>query len=115
MARRKKQDLLDRMIEGFSLRGFLLHQATLFVAASAMLVGGVILLWQNHRTSIVDPEEYRLTEDKLVISDPPIWADEELKEIILTGDAGAEPSLLDPDLVSRTALRVQQIGFVEQV
>ena len=114
MARRKQQDLLDRLIDSFSLRGFLLHQTTLFVAASAVVIAGVVFLWQNHADMIADEQAFVLNEDKIHINEPPPWADTDLKQLIATG-ADQQPSVLDPDLVSRAANRLQQVGFVERV
>jgi len=84
MARRKKQqDILDRLMSNFSLRGILLHQATLFVAASCLVIGGVIFLWKNNQASIVNEDEYLLTADKIVIPEPPPWVDIDPREMIL--------------------------------
>ena len=83
MARRKKQqDILDRLISSFSLRGILLHQATLFVAASCLVIGGVIFLWKNNQASIVNEDEYLLTADKIVMPEPPPWVDKDPREMI---------------------------------
>lgn len=112
MARAKKQDILDRLFENFSLRGFLLHQATLFVAATVLVITGVVFLWKNYQHTIADPTEFLLTEDKIELTAPPEWVDEDLRKLIASDDA---QSILDPQLVSRTALKMRNVGFVESV
>lgn len=114
MARRKKQqDILDRLISNFSLRGILLHQATLFVAASCLVIGGVIYLWKNNQATIVNEDEYLLTADKIVIPEPPPWVDIDPREMIV----GVEqfPSILNPQLIAQTANQVKQMPFVDQI
>ena len=114
MARRKKQqDILDRLMSNFSLRGILLHQATLFVAASCLVIGGVIFLWKNNQASIVNEDEYLLTADKIVIPEPPPWVDIDPREMILGTETA--PSILNPQLVDRTVKQVKQMRFVDQI
>ena len=55
---RRKKDLFDRLMDSFSLRFFLLHQATLFVAATCLVIGGVMFHWKNNQDSIVDVNDY---------------------------------------------------------
>ena len=85
MARRKKKqlDILDRLVQSFSLRGILLHQATLFIAASCLVIGGVIFLWKNNQSTIVDIDAYQLTANKIVMPEPPPWVDLDPRELIL--------------------------------
>ena len=110
---RRKQDILDRLMESFSLRGFLLHQATLFVAASCLVIGGVMFLWKHNQSSIVDVNDYLLTADKIEMPQPPRWVDLDPRELILK-DKGSV-SILDPNLVSQTADKVEDMPFVDQV
>ena len=114
MARRKKkQDILDRLMDNFSLRGFLLHQATLFVAASCLVIGGVMFLWKNNQSSIVDVKDYLLTTQKIEIPEPPSWVDLDPRELILSAEKNT--SILDPQLVSTTAKEVKRMPFVDQI
>ena len=110
---RRKQDILDRLMDSFSLRGFLLHQATLFVAASCLVIGGVVFLWKNNQASIVNVAEYQLTPNKIVMPEPPPWVDLDLREVIVGPDES--PSILDPTLIARTAEQVERMAFVDQV
>ena len=110
---RRKQDLLDRLMASFSLRGFLLHQATLFVAASCLVIGGVMFLWKNNQASIVDVNDYLLTANKIEMSQPPPWVDLDPRELIMGGKETV--SILDPNLVSQTAEEVKQMPFVDQI
>ena len=112
MPRQKKQDILDRVFENFSWRGFLLHQATLFVAAMILVIGGVVFLWNNYQHTIADPTEFQLTEDKIEMTPPPEWAEEDLRKIIAENQSH---SILDPNLVSNTAAKIRSVGFVENV
>ena len=114
MARRKKkQDILDRLMSNFSLRGILLHQATLFVAASCLVIGGVIFLWKNNQASIVNEDEYLLTADKIVMPEPPPWVDKDPREMIL--GTQQSPSILNPGLIEETAKQVKEMLFVDQI
>lgn len=114
MARRKKQqDILDRLMDSFSLRGILLHQATLFVAASCLVIGGVIFLWKNNQASIVNVDEYHLTADKIRMPEPPPWVDIDPRELILSTEQS--PSILNPSLIARTAEQVEGMPFVDQI
>jgi len=110
---RRKQDLLDRLMDSFSLRGFLLHQATLFVAATCLVIGGVIFLWKNNQDSIVDVNDYLLTANKIEMPEPPPWVDLDPRELIM-GDKETI-SILDPSLVSDTADEVKGMPFVDQI
>ena len=110
---KRKQDLLDRLIGSFSLRGFLLHQATLFVAASCLVIGGVMFLWKNNQSSIVDVNDYLLTASKIEMPQPPPWVDLDPRELIM-GDHETV-SILNPDLVSKTAKEVNQMPFVDRI
>ena len=115
MARRKKKqlDILDRLVQSFSLRGILLHQATLFIAASCLVIGGVIFLWKNNQSTIVDIDAYQLTANKIVMPEPPPWVDLDPRELILgTEDS---PSILNPMLIADTAEKVEGMLFVDQV
>ena len=114
MARRKKQqDILDRLMSNFSLRGILLHQATLFVAASCLVIGGVIFLWKNNQASIVNEDEYLLTVEKISMPEPPPWVDTDPRELIL--GTKQPTSILNPELVVQTADQVKQMPFVDQI
>jgi hypothetical protein len=115
MARRKpqRQDILDRIVNSFSLRGFLLHQATLFVAATALVLGGVMFLWKHNQESIVDMNDYRLTPNKIEMNSPPEWVDLDPRQVIL--QRTESDSILDPGLVANTADRLAEMGFVDRV
>ncbi|MEL7496313.1 MAG: hypothetical protein AAFN77_01795 [Planctomycetota bacterium] len=112
MPRHKQPDLLDRFWASFSLRGILLHQATLFLVATVLVISGVVFLWENYQHTIADPTEFQLTSDKIELPPAPRWADADLRQLILNDD---QPSILDPDLVSTAASKIRSVGFVENV
>ena len=109
---RKNQDILDRLIGNLSLRGLLFHPATLFVAATGGLIAGAILLWEAQSGTIVNLEEFQLTQEKIRLTEPPEWAETNLKEILTSQPSGDAPSILDSELVSRTANVMRNVGYV---
>ena len=114
MARRKqRQDILDRLLNNFSLRGLLLHQATLFIAATCLVIGGVMFLWKNNQSSIVNVNDFLLTANKIEMPQPPPWVDLDPRELIINADESA--SILDPALVSETVKEVEGMRFVDQI
>lgn len=110
---RRKEDILDRIVKSFSLRGFLLHQATLFVAATTLVLGGVIFLWKNNQSTIVNVDEYRLTPEKIALPEPPPWVGQDPRSLIVGPEANK--TILDPELVEATAEQIKQMPFVDQV
>ncbi len=126
---RRKDDILDRLLGGISLRSIAFHQATLFVVATAIMIGGAIFLWERHQAKIVNLEEFRLTEEKIQLTAPPVWAGDNLKQLVISGvtDANEQPvadgqnsqrssaSILDTQLVARTASVMKNVGYVERV
>lgn len=118
---RRDDDILDRLIESLSIRGILFHPATLFVIASFVMVGGAIFLWERHRGRVVNLNEYQLTPDKILVNEPPVWASTNMKQLVIEGAAirngekVESASLLDTQLVSRTANVMQSVGYVERV
>ena len=124
---RRNDDILDRLLEGFSLRGILLHSATLFVIATMLVIGTAIFLWERHQARIVNLEEFRLTEDKIQLTTPPVWASDNLKRMVISGISKPTPetsnpksgnnpaSILDTQLVARTASVMKNVGYVERV
>ena len=127
---RRNDDILDRLLDGFSLRGIFLHSATLFVIATMIMIGGAIFLWERHQNKVVNLEEFRLTEDKIQLTPPPIWSNDNLKQMVISGISKTNPvttnpnpsktngnsaSILDTDLVKRTARVMKQVGYVERV
>jgi hypothetical protein len=110
---RRKEDILDRLVSNFSFRGFVLHQATLFVAATVLLIGGVIFLWKNNQSSIVDLADYQLTSEKISLPEPPPWVDLDPRALIIGPESNK--TILDPQLVSTTADQVKKMRFVDQI
>ena len=114
MARQEK-DILDRLIASLSLRAILFHPATLFVGATAIMIGSAIFLWERHQDKIVHLNRFHLTEEKIHLTPPPRWADVDLEELVLQQLTDSNPSILDTNLVSRTADAIRKIGFIERV
>jgi hypothetical protein len=109
------KDILDRLLAGISIRGTLVHPTTLFVFATSILIGSAIFLWERHQESIVNLEEFSLTQEKIVITPQPHWSKPNLKEMVLDQSNGEQASILDTELVPRTVAIMKQVGFVEQI
>lgn len=112
---KQNQDILDRLIGSLSVRGILFHPATLFVAATAGLIAGAIFLWEGQREKIVNLAEFQLTPDKIRLTQQPDWVGADLRELVLGESPNADPSILDTQLVSRTANVMRNVGYVESV
>ena len=125
---RRNEDILDRLLGGFSLRSIALHPATLLVIATMIMIGGAIFLWERHQGKIVNLEEFRLTEEKIQLTTPPEWANDNLKQLVISGIPKSNSnsnsqqradndsaSILDTDLVDRTARVMKSVGYVERV
>lgn len=117
MARRNRnEDLLDRLLNSFSLRGTLLHPGTLFVIVTGLTIAGALNLWQRYQHRLIPAEQYRLTEDRVRITPAPQWAKIDLKRLLLEVPAGHEaPNILDTGVVARTAATLQSVGWVANV
>lgn len=116
MARRRNEDLLDRLINRFSLRGTLLHPGTLFVLVTGLTIAGALNLWQRYQHRLIPAAQYQLTEDRVRITPAPAWAKIDLKRLLLEVPAGQQAAnILDTDVVSRTATTLQSVGWVQKV
>lgn len=110
-----KKDILDRLLAGISIRGTLVHPTTLFIFATSILIGSAIFLWERHQETIVNLEEFSLTQEKIALTPQPHWSELDLKEMVLDQSNGEQASILDTELVPRTAGIMKQVGFVEQI
>lgn len=119
MARkRRRDDILDRVIASFSLRGTLLHPATLFLLATVLIVGTAIFSWERYKNRILPPERYQLTADNLQLSPQPSWTSPDLQMMILGDqrDQDYQPrSIMDTALVPTVANALQSVGWVEKI
>ena len=117
MARRNRnEDLLDRLVNSFSLRGTLFHPGTLFVLVTGLTIAGALNLWQRYQHRLIPAAEYQLTEDRVRITPAPKWAKVNLKRLLLEVPAGQEaPNIMDTDVVARTAATLQSVGWVAKV
>lgn len=109
------KDILDRLLAGISIRGTLVHPTTLFIFATSILIGSAIFLWERHQDTIVNLEEFSLTQEKIALTPQPHWSELNLKEMVLDQSNGEQASILDTELVPRTAGIMKQVGFVEQI
>jgi len=119
MARkRRRDDILDRMIASFSLRGTLLHPAMLFLVATVLIIGTAIFSWERYKNRILPPEQYQLTSNNLQISPQPNWTSPDLRAMIL-GDEREQnyqpKSIMDAALVPAVANSLQSIGWIENI
>jgi len=103
---RRDEDILDRLLGGLSLRSIALHPAAIY-------------LWERHQGKIVNLEEFRLTEEKIQLTTPPDWVSDNLRQIVISGisqSAGNNSaSILNTNLVARTADVMKSVGYVERV
>lgn len=113
---RRNEDLLDRLINNFSLRGTLLHPGTLFVLVTALTIAGALNLWERYQHRLIPVENYQLTADRVRITPAPTWAKIDLKRLLLEVPAGqSPPNILDTDVVAKTAMTLKSVGWVEEV
>ena len=117
MARRKRnEDLLDRLVGSFSLRGTLLHPWHAFRSGDGLTIAGALNLWQRYQHRLIPADQYQLTEDRVRITPAPKWAKIDLKRLLLEVPAGHEvPNILDTNVVARTAATLQSVGWVAKV
>jgi len=118
MARRKRNDILDRMMAKLSLRGALLHPATLFLGSSAILLFLAIGAWEKYGDRIIDADAMRLTPEKIRLTDQPIWVRTDLKQLVLgnTEDpAYVGPSIMDTSLIAETVASLRSVGWIENI
>ena len=119
MARkRRRDDILDRMIAKFSLRGMLLHPATLFLVSTVVVLAVALMSWDRYKNQILPPDQFQLTAANVVISPQPLWSDQDLKQVVL-GDVDSEnyrpKSVMDTDLVGDAAAKLKSIGWIEHI
>ena len=118
MARKKRNDLLDRMVAGFSLRGALLHPVTLYLGSAAFVLFIAIGCWEKYGNRIVDRHSMTLTPDKIQMSQQPAWIGTDLKELVV-GDMedpnNALPSIMDTELVPQTVSSLKTVGWIESI
>ncbi len=119
MARkRRRDDILDRMIASFSFRGTLLHPATLFLLATVLILATAIFSWERYKNRILPPDQYQLTADNLQISPQPSWTSPDLRTMIV-GDQRASDyrpvSIMDTALVPTVANTLQSVGWIEKI
>lgn len=118
MARKKRNDLLDRMIAKFSLRGFLLHPATLYLSSAVVVLMLAIGCWERYRHRIIDADAMTLTAEKIRLSPQPPWVRTDLKRMVLgTAEDPAQrpPSIMDTALVPQTAATLKSVGWIETI
>jgi len=116
--RRRRDDILDRMIASFSLRGTLLHPAMLFLVAAVLIIGTAIFSWDRYKNRILPPENFQLTSDNLEITPQPSWTSPDLRNMII-GDQrseGYQPrSIMDTALVPDLANALNSVGWIENI
>jgi len=116
--RRRRDDILDRMIARFSLRGTLLHPATLFLVATVLIIGTAIFSWERYKNRILPPAHYQLTSDNLQITPQPSWTSPDLRSMIV-GDQRQQDyqprSIMDTDLVPDLANALNSVGWIENI
>jgi hypothetical protein len=119
MARkRRRDDILDRMIASFSFRGALLHPATLFLVATVLIIGTSIISWERYKNRILPPEQYQLTAENLQVSPQPAWTSPDVRTMILGDQRGQDyqpKSIMDTALVPAVASTLKSVGWIENI
>ena len=119
MARkRRRDDILDRMIDSFSFRSTLLHPAMLFLVAAVLIIGTAIFSWERYKNRILPPQQYQLTSENLQVSPQPSWTSPDLRTMILGGQREQDyqpKSIMDTALVPTVANTLQSVGWIENI
>jgi hypothetical protein len=113
MPRKKSSGILD-WIADFSIHSFLLHPASLFLAVTIVVLIGSAALWKQHSTQIAN-EQFRLTADKIQLTQQPPWIRSNLKENVVTGSSLDDSTLLDGDVVQKVRDAFAVDPWVEKV
>jgi len=118
MARKKRNDILDRMMAKLSLRGALLHPATLYLGSSALVLCLAIGCWEKYGDRIIDQHAMTLTPEKIHLTQQPAWVRGDLKQLVL-GDATqpeyVAPSIMDTSLIPQTVSSLRSVGWIENI
>lgn len=118
MARKKRNDILDRMMAKLSLRGALLHPATLYLGSSAIVLFLAISCWEKYSDRIVDADAMMLTHEKIKMTTQPTWIRSDLKQLVLgnaDAPAYAAPSIMDTSLIPQTVASLRSVGWIETI
>lgn len=113
---RRKQSWPAELIEGLTIRGVLLNPTFLLISVTIATIAISNHLWLEHRSTIVDLENFRLTKDKIRINDQPPWGDRDLNELLLDElNVNQTDTLLEPSLINLSLSVFRQVGWVEDV
>lgn len=119
MAKKKRRDdILDRMIAGFSLRRTLLHPTTLYLGCTVVIIGSTIACWNRYQRYILPEEQFRLTDSNLQITPQPTWSPLNLQDVVLGDEATRKStprSVMDLDLIPHTVRSLESIGWIEKI
>ena len=118
MARKRRDDILDRLVAKLSLRGALLHPATLYLGSSALVLFFAIACWQRYGHRIIDQDSMTLTPEKIRLTAQPTWSRTDLKRLVLGDSARPEyvaPSIMDSSLVPQTVSALRSVGWIENI
>ncbi len=119
MARKKhRDDILDRMMAKLSVRGFLLHPATLYLGSAAIVLFLAIACWEKYGNRIIDQPAMTLTPEKIYLTAQPQWVSSDLKQLVMgdVEDPGyVAPSIMDTTLVPQTVASLRSVGWIENI
>jgi hypothetical protein len=97
-----------------TVRSIVLHPGIWFFVATMAMIGGSISLWGRFQHKIVNPSDFRLSTENIRLSQPePEWARVSIKQLLL--DQLRPPSLLDANVVKRTADLLRSVGWIESI
>jgi hypothetical protein len=113
---KKKENRIQTFTSGLSLRAILFNPVSLVIAVTIMTIWGTILLWKEHQRDIVGLEDYSLKAEKIRFARLTETESAKLREFVMAAEEEKDGlTLLDPALVSRTAWRLKQVGWVESL
>jgi hypothetical protein len=118
MARKKRNDLLDQMIAKFSLRGMLLHPATLYLGSAVIVLFLAISCWEKYGHRIIDVDAMTLTAEKIQLTPQPSWVGADLKQTVLESvqfPGQRSPSIMDTSLIPSTVTTLESVGWIETI
>ena len=118
MARKKRNDILDRMVARVSVRGALLHPVTLYLGSACIVLFLAIGGWEKYGNRIIDHQSMALTPEKIQLTLQPAWIKTDLKRLVL-GDVGhpayVAPSVMDVALIPEAVTALRSVGWIENI
>ena len=100
MAKKKKKPGLIERIGEIEFHRFLFHPASLFVAATAVVIGISSYAWERQQDSIADAQ-FRLQPAMIRLNPAPNWIRNDIADSVFSRQELAQTSLLDSDATQK--------------